>query len=195
MHHTQAPCIGRGTMRGLPHRWWVSRCRCLARTGTASMLEVRARPSDRGRTRVWPSPLSRGEASCCSPFRVQVAFAWVDYHEELVAHVELPVAFSPAPAAAARSSPGPRPPHPNRPPSARGWPCDTADLAQAAAGVPRGLRHFTDQAASVAPGSVWSRAGARAAVTLSEATIPVDTIRKQFGARVEPRDACRHRRS
>ena len=44
-----------------------------------------------------------------------------------------------------------------------------------------GCGTFTERTASIAPGSVWSRAAARAAVTASQANIPIDTIRKQFG--------------
>lgn len=44
-----------------------------------------------------------------------------------------------------------------------------------------GCGTFTERTASIAPGSVWSRAAARAAVAASQANIPIDTIRKSFG--------------
>ena len=44
-----------------------------------------------------------------------------------------------------------------------------------------GCGTFTERTASILPGSVWSRAAARAAVAASQANIPIDTIRKQFG--------------
>ena len=44
-----------------------------------------------------------------------------------------------------------------------------------------GCGTFAERTPSVAPGAVWSRAAARAAVALSEANFPVDTIRRQFG--------------
>jgi transposase len=44
-----------------------------------------------------------------------------------------------------------------------------------------GCGTFTERTASIAPGSVWSRAAARAAVAASQANIPIDTIRREFG--------------
>jgi transposase len=44
-----------------------------------------------------------------------------------------------------------------------------------------GCGTFTERTPSIAPGAVWSRAAARAAVAMSEANIPIDTIRKAFG--------------
>jgi transposase len=40
---------------------------------------------------------------------------------------------------------------------------------------------FAERTPSVAPGAVWSRAAARAAVAMSEDNVPIDTIRRQFG--------------
>jgi transposase len=44
-----------------------------------------------------------------------------------------------------------------------------------------GCGTFAERTPSIAPGAVWSRAAARAAVAMSEANVPVDTIRKSFG--------------
>jgi len=44
-----------------------------------------------------------------------------------------------------------------------------------------GCGTFTERTASIAPGAVWSRPAARSAVAMSQANIPVDTIRKEFG--------------
>jgi transposase len=44
-----------------------------------------------------------------------------------------------------------------------------------------GCGTFAERTPSIAPGAVWSRAAARAAVAMSEANVPVDTIRKTFG--------------
>jgi transposase len=44
-----------------------------------------------------------------------------------------------------------------------------------------GCGTFVERTASIAPGAVWSRAAARAAVAMSEANVPIDTIRKSFG--------------
>jgi transposase len=40
---------------------------------------------------------------------------------------------------------------------------------------------FMERAAAIAPGAVWSRAAARAAVAMSQANVPIDTIRRSFG--------------
>ena len=40
---------------------------------------------------------------------------------------------------------------------------------------------FVERTASIAPGSVWSHAAARAAVAMSADNIPIEQIRKQFG--------------
>jgi transposase len=45
-----------------------------------------------------------------------------------------------------------------------------------------GCGTFTERTASIAPGAVWSRAAARAAVAMSRENVPVDTIRKSFGS-------------
>jgi transposase len=44
-----------------------------------------------------------------------------------------------------------------------------------------GCGTFMERTASIAPGTVWSRAAARAAVAMSEANMPIGTIRKSFG--------------
>jgi transposase len=44
-----------------------------------------------------------------------------------------------------------------------------------------GCGTFVERTASIAPGSVWSRAAARAAVAMSADNIPIEQIRKQFG--------------
>jgi transposase len=44
-----------------------------------------------------------------------------------------------------------------------------------------GCGTFVERTPSIAPGAVWSRAAARAAVAMSEANVPIDTIRKHFG--------------
>jgi hypothetical protein len=44
-----------------------------------------------------------------------------------------------------------------------------------------GCGTFVERTASIAPGAVWSRAAARAAVALSEANVAIETIRRQFG--------------
>jgi transposase len=44
-----------------------------------------------------------------------------------------------------------------------------------------GCGTFAERTPSIAPGSVWSRAAGRAAVAMSEANVPIDTIRKRFG--------------
>jgi hypothetical protein len=44
-----------------------------------------------------------------------------------------------------------------------------------------GCGTFVERTPSIAPGSVWSRAAGRAAVAMSEANVPIDTIRKSFG--------------
>ncbi|GGI02501.1 hypothetical protein GCM10011354_00570 [Egicoccus halophilus] len=44
-----------------------------------------------------------------------------------------------------------------------------------------GCGTFAERAASIAPGAVWSRAAARAAVAMSAGNVPVDQIRKEFG--------------
>jgi transposase len=44
-----------------------------------------------------------------------------------------------------------------------------------------GCGTFAERTPSIAPGSVWSRAAVRAAVAMSEANVPIDTIRKAFG--------------
>ena len=44
-----------------------------------------------------------------------------------------------------------------------------------------GCGTFVERTPSIAPAAVWSRAAARAAVAMSEANVPVDTIRKSFG--------------
>lgn len=44
-----------------------------------------------------------------------------------------------------------------------------------------GCGTFVERTPSIAPGAVWSRAAARAAVTLSADNIPIDRIRKVFG--------------
>ncbi|MTV27447.1 ISL3 family transposase [Nitriliruptoraceae bacterium ZYF776] len=44
-----------------------------------------------------------------------------------------------------------------------------------------GCGTFMERTASIAPGAVWSRAAARAAVAASAANVPIDTIRKSFG--------------
>lgn len=45
-----------------------------------------------------------------------------------------------------------------------------------------GCGTFMERTPSIAPGAVWSRAAARAAVAMSQDNIPIDTIRKSFGA-------------
>jgi transposase len=44
-----------------------------------------------------------------------------------------------------------------------------------------GCGTFVERTASIAPGSVWSRAAARAAVAMSADNVPIDQIRKLFG--------------
>jgi transposase len=44
-----------------------------------------------------------------------------------------------------------------------------------------GCGTFVERSPSIAPGSVWSRAAARAAVAMSRENVPIDTIRKSFG--------------
>jgi transposase len=44
-----------------------------------------------------------------------------------------------------------------------------------------GCGTFAERTASIAPGAVWSRAAARAAVAMSADNMPVDQIRKEFG--------------
>jgi transposase len=44
-----------------------------------------------------------------------------------------------------------------------------------------GCGTFVERSPSIAPGAVWSRAAARAAVAMSEANVPIDTIRRHFG--------------
>lgn len=44
-----------------------------------------------------------------------------------------------------------------------------------------GCGTFVERTASIAPGAVWSRAAARAAVALSEANVAIEAIRRQFG--------------
>jgi transposase len=44
-----------------------------------------------------------------------------------------------------------------------------------------GCGTFVERTASIAPGAVWSRAAARAALALSEANVAIETIRRQFG--------------
>jgi transposase len=44
-----------------------------------------------------------------------------------------------------------------------------------------GCGTFAERTASIAPGAVWSRAAARAAVAMSADNVPVDQIRKEFG--------------
>jgi transposase len=44
-----------------------------------------------------------------------------------------------------------------------------------------GCGTFAERTPAVAPGAVWSRPAARAAVAMSEANVPIDTIRKRFG--------------
>jgi len=44
-----------------------------------------------------------------------------------------------------------------------------------------GCGTFVERTASIAPSAVWSRAAARAAVAASQANIPINTIRKEFG--------------
>ena len=107
---------------------------------------------------------------------------FVDEHDELVAHVELPrdgAALHPL--RDDRAPPGPRPADPHGPSPARRRARHQADLAQAAAGLHRGVRHVQRTDRVDRPGAVWSRAAARAAVAVSEANVPIDTIRKSFG--------------
>jgi transposase len=44
-----------------------------------------------------------------------------------------------------------------------------------------GCGTFVERTPSIAPGSVWSKAAARAAVAMSAENVPVDTIRRSFG--------------
>ncbi|MTV27425.1 transposase family protein [Nitriliruptoraceae bacterium ZYF776] len=44
-----------------------------------------------------------------------------------------------------------------------------------------GCGTFVERTPSIAPGAVWSRAAARAAVAMSEANVPIETIRRRFG--------------
>ena len=44
-----------------------------------------------------------------------------------------------------------------------------------------GCGTFVERTASVAPGAVWTRAAARAAVAASSESIPIDRIRREYG--------------
>jgi hypothetical protein len=141
-------------------------------------------PTERPRPYACPNlPLSRGwsELLLALPEFILTG-ACSDEHDELVAHVELPrdVQACTRCGVLDRHRVHDRRTHTVRHLPVAG-PSDTAGVAQAAVGVHRGLRQLRRTDPSVAPGAVWSRAAAGAAVALSETNIPVDTIRRRFG--------------
>ena len=111
-----------------------------------------------------------------------LADAHVDEHDELVAHVELPRGLQACPRCGAIER------H-----RIHDWRTHTVRHLPVAGRATRvvwrkrllacseGCGSFVERTAAIAPGAVWSRAAARAAVALSEANTPIETIRRQFG--------------
>jgi transposase len=108
--------------------------------------------------------------------------ARIDEHDELVAVVELPRSVQPCTRCGAIDR---HPLHDWRNHTVRHLP--VAGRATRVVWRKRllacveGCGTFVERTASIAPGAVWSRAAARAAVAMSEANVPIDTIRKSFG--------------
>jgi transposase len=106
----------------------------------------------------------------------------IDEHDELVAHVELPRAVQPCIRCGTIDR---HPLHDWRSHTVRHLP--VAGRATRVVWRKRllacieGCGTFVERTASIAPGAVWSRAAARAAVAMAEANVPIDTIRKSFG--------------
>jgi transposase len=105
-----------------------------------------------------------------------------DDHDELVAHVELPREVQPCTRCGVIER---HPLHDWRTHTVRhlpvaGRPTRVVWRKRLLACI-EGCGTFTERTASIAPGAVWSRAAARSAVAMSEANIPIDTIRKSFG--------------
>ena len=107
---------------------------------------------------------------------------FVDEHDELVAHVELPRTVQPCTRCGTIEL---HRVHDRRTHTVRHLP--VAGRATRLIWHKRllacieGCGTFSERTASIAPGAVWSRAAARAAVAASEANVPIDTIRKSFG--------------
>jgi transposase len=108
--------------------------------------------------------------------------AKIDEHDELVANVELPRDVQPCTRCGVI---GLHPLHDWRSHTVRHLP--VAGRATRLVWRKRllacveGCGTFVERTASIAPGAVWSRAAARAAVSMSQANVPVDTIRREFG--------------
>jgi transposase len=108
--------------------------------------------------------------------------AFIDAHDELVAEVVLPRDVQPCTRCGVISR---HPIHDWRTHTVRHLP--VAGRASRVVWRKRllacveGCGTFVERTASIAPGAVWSRAAARAAVALSEANVAIETIRRQFG--------------
>jgi transposase len=108
--------------------------------------------------------------------------AHINEHDELIAYVELPREVQPCPRCGVIDS---HRVHDRRTHTVRHLP--VAGRATRLVWHKRllacveGCGTFTERTASIAPGAIWSRAAARSAVAMSQANVPVDTIRRQFG--------------
>jgi transposase len=108
--------------------------------------------------------------------------ARIDEHDELVAHVELPREMHACTRCGVIDL---HPLHDYRRHTVRHLP--VAERASRVVWRKRllacveGCGTFTERTPSIAPGAVWSRPAARAAVAMSQANVPIETIRKSFG--------------
>jgi transposase len=108
--------------------------------------------------------------------------AYLDEHDELVAEVELPRGLQPCTRCGVIDR---HPVHDRRWHTIRHLPvagraCRLRWRKRLLSCL-EGCGTFMERTPSIAPGAVWSRAAARAAVAMSEANVPIDTIRKSFG--------------
>jgi transposase len=108
--------------------------------------------------------------------------AHVDVHDELVADVELPRDVQACPRCGTIEL---HPVHDRRRHTVRHLPvagraCRLRWRKRLLA-CTEGCGTFAERTPSIAPGAVWTRAAARAAVAMSADNVPIDTIRKTFG--------------
>jgi len=108
--------------------------------------------------------------------------AHVDVHDELVAEIELPRGLQACPRCGTieRHRVHDRRRHTVRHVPVAGRACRLVWCKRLLSCV-EGCGSFAERTPSIAPGAVWSRAAARAAVAMSAENVPIDTIRKMFG--------------
>ena len=129
-----------------------------------------------------PTPVQRWSELLLALPEFTLIDAHVTDHDELVADVELPRDDAPCPRCGVIEL---QPLHDYRVHTVRhlpvaGRPTRLVWRKRLLACI-EGCGTFVGRTASIAPGSVWSRAAARAAVAMSADNIPIEQIRKMFG--------------